>query len=316
VRVAFAGTPEFALPALQALAASSSHQIVGVLTQPDRPRGRGQQVGPSPVKAAAQRLDLPVAQPATLRTDEGRAVLAAWRPDVLVVVAYGLILPPAALSLPSHGCVNIHASLLPRWRGAAPIQRAILAGDDESGVTIMLMDAGLDTGPMLLQKRARIEPRDTAASLHDRLAQLGAEALLETLARWPAGDLVPEPQPTQGVTHAAKIGKHEALVDWRATAAQIERQVRAFNPWPIAETRLDGEQLRIHGARAVAGAASAGESAPGRVLAIESEGVLVGCGEGRLLITDAQRAGRRPMPARDLANSVPLLGRTLGADPG
>ncbi|HKZ72696.1 MAG TPA: methionyl-tRNA formyltransferase [Steroidobacteraceae bacterium] len=311
MRVAFAGTPEFALPALHALA-QSPHQLVGVLTQPDRPRGRGQRVGSSPVKAAAERLGAPIAQPATLRTDAGLAELASWQPDVLVVVAYGLILPAAALALPRSGCVNIHASLLPRWRGAAPIQRAILAGDGESGVTIMLMDAGLDTGPMLLQKRIPLRADETAGTLHDTLAALGAEALIETLARWPAGDLSPRPQPPEGATYAAKIDKSEAMIDWRTDAAAIERQVRAFNPSPVAETRLDGEQLRIFGARARPGGLSTADAPPGLVLAAESGGIVVGCGRGRLLVTQVQRPGRRPVPARELASSLPLVGRTLG----
>ncbi|MGQ0836327.1 MAG: methionyl-tRNA formyltransferase [Gammaproteobacteria bacterium] len=311
MRVAFAGTPEFALPALEALA-RSAHEIAGVLTQPDRPRGRGQLIAPSPVKSAAQRYGMRIAQPRSLKSEEGRAELAAWRPDVLVVVAYGLILPQAALDIPRLGCINIHASLLPRWRGAAPIQRAVLAGDTETGVTIMLMEAGLDTGPMLLQRRVTIDAEDTAGSLHDRLAALGADALLETLARWPDGDLVAQAQPATGATYAPKIEKSEARIDWRQDAAVLERQVRAFNPWPVSETRLDGEQLRIFGARARPQAESRDGNRPGLVLGAEPAGITVRCGQGCLLLTEVQRPGRRPVAARDLANSLQLVGRVLG----
>ncbi|MDB6087927.1 MAG: Methionyl-tRNA formyltransferase [Gammaproteobacteria bacterium] len=247
LRVAFAGTPDFAVPALEALL-RSGHRVVGVLTQPDRPKGRGRQIAASPVKTAALAHGIPVSQPQSLKAEADRVELAAWRPDVLVVVAYGLILPRAVLALPRFGCINIHASLLPRWRGAAPIQRAILAGDTETGVTIMLMDVGLDTGPMLLQERVPITASDTGGSLHDRLAALGASALLEGLDKHAAGTLAAVPQPSEGVTYAAKIEKAEALIDWTRDARAIERQIRAFNPWPIAETRLDGEQLRVFAA--------------------------------------------------------------------
>jgi methionyl-tRNA formyltransferase len=249
LRIAFAGTPDFSVPALEALL-KAGHSVVGVLTQPDRPKGRGRQIAASPVKAAALAQGIPVSQPLSLKDEAGRAELLAWRPDVLVVVAYGLILPPAALGIPRMGCINIHASLLPRWRGAAPIQRAILAGDATSGVTIMLMDVGLDTGPMLLRKEVSIEADETGGSLHDRLSVLGGAALIEALEGHAAGTLRAIPQPAEGVTYAAKLEKAEALIDWTRDAFEIERQVRAFNPWPIAETRLDGEQLRIFEARA------------------------------------------------------------------
>ncbi|MDB6043388.1 MAG: Methionyl-tRNA formyltransferase [Gammaproteobacteria bacterium] len=334
LRVAFAGTPNFSVPALEALIASG-HSVVGVLTQPDRPKGRGRQIATGPVKAAALAHGIPVSQPHSLKNEADRADLAGWRPDVLVVVAYGLILPRAALTLPRLGCINIHASLLPRWRGAAPIQRAILAGDAHTGVTIMLMDVGLDTGPMLLQERVGIEANDTGGSLHDRLAAVGASALIEAVAKHAAGTLEAVPQPTEGVTYAAKIDKGEALVDWNGDALAIERQVRAFNPWPIAETRLEGEQLRVFEAVAegyVAGqqerppgssieSAGSGELAdsggriapePGTIVTVRDDAVVVACGRGSLALRQVQRPGRRSVAARDFAHGVQLIGRRLG----
>lgn len=321
MRIAFAGTPEFALPALSALA-SSSHELVGVLTQPDRPSGRGRHLSPSPVKLAAQSHGLPVAQPPSLKTAEGRAALEAWRPDALIVVAYGLILPPAVLELPRLGCINVHASVLPRWRGAAPIARAILAGDTETGITIMKMDAGLDTGPLLLQRRIPIDPAATTGSLQEALGGLGAAALLEALAQIEGGTARPRPQPTEGVTYAAKVAKSEAAIDWRSSALAIERRVRAFNPWPIAETRCAGEPLRIHAAHALAlieprAAAQApvarSEPAPGTILAVRREAIVVACGEGDLAITELQRAGRKPLAAAQFAMSGRLSeGQRLG----
>jgi methionyl-tRNA formyltransferase len=248
LRIAFAGTPQFALPALRALL-KSAHRVVGVLTQPDRPAGRGQHLRASPVKLLAAEHGLAVAQPSTLKTPEGRAELASWSPDVLVVVAYGLILPQAALDLPRLGCVNIHGSLLPRWRGAAPIHRAILAGDAETGVTIMQLDAGLDTGPMLLERSRSIGLHDTAGDLHDALAELGAAALIEALDGLAAGTLRARAQPAAGATYAPKIEKSEAVLDWTASALALDRKVRAFNPWPIAETRFGDETLRVLRAR-------------------------------------------------------------------
>jgi methionyl-tRNA formyltransferase len=309
LRVAFAGTPEFALPTLQALA-QSRHALAGVLTQPDRPKGRGQHTAASPVKRAAQALQLPVSQPRSLARAEERAELESWRPDVLVVVAYGLILPPVALGLPRLGCVNIHASLLPRWRGAAPIQRAILAGDDETGATIMAMDAGLDTGPILLQRKIAIDPRMTSRVLHDRLAQLGAAALLTALDDLEAGRARPQPQADTGVTYAAKIEKAEALIDWRLSAEVIERRVRAFDPWPVAETRAGGEQLRIFSAHAVT---SESDEPPGTLLTPAHDAIVVRCGEGALAITELQRAGRKRLSARDFLNAGDLAaGGLLG----
>ena len=313
MRIAFAGTPEFAVPPLAALC-GSGHELVGVLTQPDRPAGRGQKLAEGPVKRYALDRGLCVAQPQTLRTDEGRAALRDWRPDVLVVVAYGLILPAAALAIPRLGCVNIHASLLPRWRGAAPIQRALLAGDPETGVTIMLMDQGLDTGPMLLQRRLPIGSGTTSGGLHDGLARLGAEALLEVLPGLESGARVPQPQPAEGVTYAAKIDKAEARIDWSGSAIAIDRQVRAFQPWPVAETRLDGEQLRVHEAHPLddASAGRAPDIAPGTVLGLRDAELWIACGAGCLAVTRLQRAGKRAVSAREFANGLRLDGRVLG----
>lgn len=321
MRIVFAGTPEFALPPLQALV-ESGHEIAGVLTRPDRPRGRGRQVAPSPVKEAALALGLPISQPETLANPEGRAALEAWGPQMLVVVAYGLILPASVLALPPLGCLNIHASLLPRWRGAAPIQRAILAGDQETGISIMQMAPGLDTGPVLLQRRITIERTATSGSLHARLARLGAEALLEALREIEAGTAHAQPQSAEGVTYAAKISKSEALIDWRADALAIDRQIRAFNPSPYAETRLAGEPLRILAAYpaeraeeragpAESGAAARGE--PGSISAIRRDAIVVNCGEGRLALTVLQRPGRKPLPAGEFVNAIRLApGQLLG----
>jgi methionyl-tRNA formyltransferase len=300
------------VPALQALVASP-HAVVGVLSQPDRPKGRGRQLAASPVKQAALAANLPVAQPLTLKTEEGRAELSAWNPDLMVVVAYGLILPPAALAIPRLGCVNIHASLLPRWRGAAPIQRAILAGDEETGITIMQMDAGLDTGPMLLKRSIPIEPDESAGSLHDRLAALGSKAVRDAIDCLTSGTVVPQPQPEAGATYAAKLEKSEARIDWTARAVEIERQVRAFNPWPVAETTYEGEQLRVLKARAeMAESPRLEGQPPGTIVSVSERALLVQCGMGRLAIREVQRPGKRPVSAGDFANTAPLLGRRLG----
>jgi len=309
LRIAFAGTPQFALPALQALL-KSRHQVVGVLTQPDRPAGRGQQMRASPVKLLALDARLPLAQPSSLKTEESRAELTQWAADVLVVVAYGLILPPPVLALPRLGCVNIHGSLLPRWRGAAPIQRAILAGDAETGVTIMQLDAGLDTGPMLLERVRPIGSQDTAGDLHDALSELGAAALLEALDGLAAGTLKPRAQPVDGVSYAPKIEKSEAPIDWSVSAIHIDRKIRAFNPWPVAETRFAGESLRVLQAR-IAEPIGA-HDAPGTLLGIADDGLRVACGEGVLAVRELQRAGKRPVSARDFANAVRLAGLRFG----
>jgi len=328
LRIVFAGTPEFALPALQALA-DSRHTVVGVLTLPDRPPVRGRKLAASAVKQAALELGIPVSQPRTLKTEDGRSELVGWKPDVMVVVAYGLILPREVLTLPRLGCTNIHASLLPRWRGAAPIQRAILAGDTETGVTIMQMDAGLDSGPMLLQRRLTVGAGETSGSLHDRLAPMGAAAMLEALEGLAEGAIHPQPQPISGVTYAAKISKSEALIDWSQSALEIERKIRAFHPTPIAETRFSGEPLKIHSAYVAEGflGNKAAQSEPkslisadiesqeiqsGSIIGVYEGAILVHCGRGRLAITTVQRPGRRPIPARGFAHSHSISGQRFG----
>ena len=314
LRVAFAGTPQFAVPALAALLASR-HAVVGVLTQPDRPRGRGRHLAPGPVKLAALAHGLPVSQPESLRGEEGRAAVAALAADVMVVVAYGQILTPEVLRLPTFGCINIHASLLPRWRGAAPIQRAILAGDAETGVTIMQMDEGLDTGDILAMHRVPIGERDTSASLHETLAVLGARALLPVLEALAAQRLQPRPQPHDGVTLAPKVRKAEAHITWSDPAELISRQVRAFNPWPVAETGFAGEQLRIHEAYAPRPeAAQPSAAAPGTWLGLDAQGryLRVACGTGELWVGELQRTGRKVVAAREFVNSCATGPRRFG----
>jgi len=313
LRVAFAGTPEFALPALSAL--RTHHQVVGVLTQPDRPSGRGRRLAASPVKNAAIAGQLPLAQPASLKGEAAREQLASWRPEALVVVAYGLIVPAEVLSLPPLGCINIHASLLPRWRGAAPVERAILAGDASTGVSIMKLDAGLDTGPILLQRQVEILRTHTGGSLRAELAALGAEALLEALSGMASGELAARPQPAEGATYASRIEKADARIDWTQDAFAIERQVRAFNPDPVAETRLDGEQLRIFSAVAVDGfepEIARNSADHGVIIALRDGSMLVRCGRGVLAVTQVQRPGRRPISVGDLSHSLALKGRRLG----
>jgi len=305
----FAGTPEFSVPALEALIASR-HRVLAVYTQPDRPAGRGQQVTMSAVKQCALRHQLPIEQPSTLKEVAAVERLAQWSADLMIVVAYGLLLPKTVLETPRLGCVNIHASLLPRWRGAAPIQRAIQAGDKESGVTIMQMDVGLDTGPMLLERVTPIGSRETAATLHDRLAVLGAEAIVEAIDAIAAGTATPRAQPQEGATYAAKIRKEEALIDWSRPASEIDRLVRAFNPWPIAETRWNGQQLRVWDALPLATKSSA---APGTVIATSAAGIDVATGEGVLQLTRVQAAGRKAMPAADFLKAHRLDGAVLGA---
>jgi len=300
MKVAFAGTPEFAASALEAILAAG-FEVPLVLTQPDRPAGRGMQLQPSPVKQVALAAGIPVHQPEKLRTPEQQAPLAAACCDVLVVAAYGIILPQAVLDLPRYGCLNIHASLLPRWRGAAPIHRAIEAGDAETGITIMQMDAGLDTGPMLIKRVEPIQPDDTTGSLHDRLAWVGAELIVEALEALPAGTLVATPQPAEGVTYAAKIGKAEAAVNWTRPAIEIERAVRAFNPFPGAIATLDGTPVKLWRARAIDATGT-----PGEVLLAEGAGVIVACGEGALCVTELQKPGARRMPAADFLRGMPI----------
>lgn len=307
--VIFAGTPEFSVPALEALVASR-HRVVAVYTQPDRPAGRGQQVAMSAVKQCALKHQLPVEQPQTLKDPAAVERLAQWSADLMVVVAYGLLLPKNVLDTPRLGCVNIHASLLPRWRGAAPIQRAIQAGDKESGVTIMQMDVGLDTGPMLLERVTPIAARETAETLHDRLSSLGAEAVLEAIEALVAGTAQPREQPKEGATYAAKIKKEEALIDWSKSAIDIDRHVRAFNPWPIAETRWNGQQLRVWEASPIDKQTSA---APGTVVATSGDGIEVATGDGTLQLTRVQAAGRKAMPAADFLRAHRPEGAVLGS---
>lgn len=310
LRVAFAGTPEFARTALQAVL-GSRHRVVGVFTRPDRPRGRGQQISASPVKEAALAAHLPLSQPATVQGGAALDELTSWRADVLVVVAYGLILPQTLLDAPRLGSVNIHASLLPRWRGAAPIQRALLAGDAQTGITLMRMAAALDSGPILLQRSIGIGATDTSGRLHDELAELGAQTLLEGLDALAEGRLRATPQPQDGVSYAAKINKSEAAIDWQRSAIEIDRQVRAFNPWPIAETRLEQSQLRILAARIEQGV-GVPAATPGTMVAVREDAIVVQCGAGRLALTRVQRPGRRAVVARDFAGSRALLGQRLG----
>ncbi|MCX7673136.1 MAG: methionyl-tRNA formyltransferase [Thiobacillaceae bacterium] len=295
MRLIFAGTPEFAAASLRALA-QAGHDIALVLTQPDRPAGRGMQPRPSAVKRLALELGLPLHQPATLASEEARRPIAAAAAEVMVVAAYGLILPPAVLALPRLGCVNIHASLLPRWRGAAPIQRAILAGDAETGITLMQMDAGLDTGPILAMARIPIAADDTAGSLQARLAELGAQEIVRLLPRLAAGEVQAVPQDDARAVYAAKIGKAEARIDWGRPAAEIERQVRAFDPVPGAWTTWRGEGLKLWRARIETGA-----GVPGEVLAVDRGGLQVACGEGALRILELQPAGGRRMTAAEFA---------------
>jgi methionyl-tRNA formyltransferase len=311
LRVAFAGTPEFARAALQAVLASR-HRVVGVFTRPDRPRGRGRQMSPSPVKEAALAAHLPLCQPATARDGAALDELTSWSADVLVVVAYGLILPQVLLDAPRLGSVNIHASLLPRWRGAAPIQRALLAGDTHTGITLMRMEAALDAGPILLQRSIGIGATDTSGYLHEELAKLGAHTLLEGLDALAEGRLRSTPQPAQGVSYAAKISKSEALIDWRKSAVEIDRQVRAFNPRPTAETLFEGQQLRIVAARLHEGAVDEPAAPSGTIVAVSSDAVVVQCGQGRLALTEVQRPGRRATRAREFAGSRALPGQRLG----
>ena len=314
LRIAFAGTPEFAVPALGALAASR-HELVGVLTQPDRPAGRGRVLSASPVKQRALQLGLPVAQLERLASAEQRAQLLTWQPDLLVVVAYGLILPATVLQLPRLGCLNIHASLLPRWRGAAPIARAILAGDEATGVAIMGLEPTLDTGPVYAERRVAIAARDTAADLLPRLAALGADALLAVIDALVVGKAIAKQQSAAGVSYAHKLSKEEALINWNMSADVISRQVRAFNPWPVAETLLRGERVRIWRAWAedTAVAAAAVAAVPGTALGLHAGTLRVCCGAGVLAIESLQLPGKRAITAVDFAHAHLIDGLRFGA---
>jgi methionyl-tRNA formyltransferase len=304
MRLVFAGTPDFAVPALNALH-EAGHAIAAVFTQPDRPAGRGQKLTPTPVALRAAALDLPVHKPLKLDAD-AQATLRAIAPEVMVVVAYGLILPQAVLDIPAHGCINIHASLLPRWRGAAPIARAIEAGDGETGITIMRMDKGLDTGPMLLREGVPIGDETTAARLHDTLAALGGRMIVDTLARLAAGPLAAEAQPAAGATYAKKLSKEEARIDWNLPAVDLARRIRAFNPAPVAWSELEGERIRLWNARALRLPANA---PPGTVLAKNGNGIHVAAGDGVVVITEIQRPGGRVLPAPTAAANWAIEGR-------
>ena len=302
MRIIFAGTPDFAAVALAALL-ESEHEVVAVYTQPDRPAGRGRKLKPGPVKALAIEHNIPVYQPLSLKDPSEQTQLAEFKADVMVVAAYGLLLPEAVLTTPRYGCLNIHASLLPRWRGAAPIQRAILAGDAETGITIMQMDVGLDTGDMLLKTNCPIESTDTASVLHDRLAEMGASALLEVLSKIPNG-LQAEKQHEADACYARKLDKAEAQIDWQQPAELIARQVQAFNAWPVAQTRLGDKIIRVWQAQALS---ENSQKTPGTVLRADKTGFDIVCGEGMLHITYLQLPGGKAMDATALLNGHPDL---------
>lgn len=300
LKIIFAGTPEFAARHLRALL-QSEHQVVAVYTQPDRPAGRGKKLQASPVKELAQAAGIDVQQPLSLKNSEAQERLAAYNADLMIVVAYGLLLPAAVLETPRFGCINVHASLLPRWRGAAPIQRAIEAGDTETGITIMQMDVGLDTGDMLSVHPCPIQPRDCAADLHDRLAELGPPALLHMLQRLKAGSLVGEKQDDHLATYAHKLTKEEAQIDWSLPAAQIDRRIRAFNPFPVAFTTIDGENLRIYQADIHS---MAHDVVPGTLLLADKE-LVIACGESTSLsLLTVQLPGKKALAVKDLLNGA------------
>ncbi|MGY0557725.1 MULTISPECIES: methionyl-tRNA formyltransferase [unclassified Lysobacter] len=298
MRIVFAGTPDFAVPSLRA--AAQRNEVVAVYTQPDRPAGRGRGLAPSPVKREALASGIEVVQPENFKSPASREALAAFKPDLLVVVAYGLILPQAVLDIPTQGCWNVHASLLPRWRGAAPIQRAIQADDTRTGVCLMKMDKGLDTGPVVLSLTLDIGSDETGGQLHDRLAELGAQVLADGLGLLRAGIRpIPQPQADTGVTYAHKLDKAEARLDWSRPAVELAHKVRAFNPWPMAEAQVAGERLRLHGAIALP---LAHDAVPGTLLAAGRDGLDIACGEGALRIRVLQRDGGKAMTAADYLN--------------
>jgi len=299
LRIVFAGTPEFAVPSLRA--AAQRNEVIAVYTQPDRPAGRGRELALSPVKREALARGIPVLQPENFKAGVSKDALRALKPDLMIVVAYGLILPQSVLDIPAYGCWNVHASLLPRWRGAAPIQRAIEAGDTQTGVCLMQMEKGLDTGPVLLSQSLAIGENETGGQLHDRLAALGAQVISDGLGLLRAGMRpVPRPQPAVGVTYAHKLDKAEAKLDWMQPAAQLANKVRAFNPWPMAEAMVAGERLRLHGAIALP---LAHQAAPGTLLLAGREGLDIACGEGALRIRVLQREGGKAITAADYLNA-------------
>lgn len=294
MRVIFMGTPDFSVPVLEALV-DAGHEIAAVYCQPPRPAGRGKKDRPSPVQMRAEALGLTVRSPKSLRTPEAQAEFAAFQADIAVVVAYGLILPQAILDAPAQGCLNIHASLLPRWRGAAPIHRAIMAGDAQTGVCIMQMEAGLDTGPVLLRQATDIGAQETTGALHDRLSAMGADLIVTALARLP--DLMPQAQPEDGVTYAEKISKSEARIDWTQDAQTVDRQIRGLSPFPGAWCEVGGERIKLLGSHVVAG-----EGTPGQVLG----GFTIACGQGAVAVTHAQRAGKKAMGADEVLKGLDL----------
>lgn len=298
LNIIFAGTPDFAARHLDALL-SSQHNIVGVFTQPDRPSGRGKKLTPSPVKQLALAHDLPVFQPGSLRPEDNQQLVAGLNADVMVVVAYGLILPATVLQMPRLGCINVHGSLLPKWRGAAPIQRSLWAGDEETGITIMQMDEGLDTGDMLNKVSCQIEPHDTSATLYDKLADMGPQGLLETLELLSSGHLRPEKQNEALATYAAKLSKEEAKLDWTLSAEQLERCIRAFNPWPVSYFIMDDQPVKVWKASVLPHV----NKAPGQIVQADKSGIRIATAQGVLNILELQPAGKKVMTAQDLLNS-------------
>ncbi len=308
-RLVFMGTPDFAVPTLRGLIDHPDFRVVGVVTQPDRPAGRGRKLQPSPVKVIAQQAGIPIFQPKTLRTPEAVAHLRDWQPEIIVVAAFGQILRPEVLDLPPHGCVNVHASLLPRWRGAAPIQAAIRAGDTESGVTIMVMDAGLDTGPILSQRAIPLDRRETGQSLHDKLTVLGGHLLLETLPGYLTGAITPQPQPDDPslVTYAPLIKKEEGHINWSMSATAIDRLVRAFTPWPGTYTFWENRLIKI-----IAGEAREGTATPGQVTALGSDRIAIGTGDGLFAPFELQLAGKKALPVTAfLRGNASIIGSRL-----
>ncbi|QIQ20344.1 methionyl-tRNA formyltransferase [Zophobihabitans entericus] len=299
LRIIFAGTPDFAAKHLEALL-QSNHEVIAVFTQPDRPAGRGNKLTPSPVKILAEQHNIPVLQPATLKKPENQQLVADLNADIMIVVAYGLILPQAVLDMPKMGCLNVHGSLLPKWRGAAPIQRACWAGDTQTGITIMQMDAGLDTGDMLYKLTCAIEPTDTSASLYDKLARLGPKALLDTLTLLIAGKIAPEKQDDTLATYAQKLSKQEAKLDWSLSAEQLERCIRAFNPWPVSYFEIDEQMVKVWNSNVVN---TDTNQAPGTIIKADKTGIQIATAKGILNITQLQPAGKKPMSAQDLLNS-------------
>ena len=307
MRIVFAGTPDFSVPCLKALI-NSSHDVIAVYTQPDRPAGRGRKLTASPVKQVALEHGIDVYQPKSLRNEQALAELKTLKPDLMIVIAYGLLLPQSVLDIPLYGCINVHASVLPRWRGAAPIHRALLAGDDSTGVTIMQMDAGLDTGDMLTIKHCPIFLTETTQSLHDKLSELGATALLETLDSLEKDSLKPVKQDDSLSTYANKIDKSEGIIDWRQSASSLERQIRALTPWPSAYTHLEGKQIKVHQASVISGMTDSNASTkPGTILLHSQQGIVVACGEDALCIERLQLPGAKALSAKEVLNAKAKL---------